>query len=265
MHGAMFGVTFVLASVSATVFLFMRCEGKGRPFGRSARRWALAVIGVTSVLSTVTAAVAVLIVAQLPAALLGLGVAAPSWLWLGELNRRAADRHDLRRDLSSLWLTRLLTRLQEGMADDRQDWCEKRVDDEWSTDELSLAARFYHEYLTERLTPEERRRGRIHAQLGAIQSRLDVVHLIEASASRAKVITALQGSKATKEPRYAKCADDLGRMAGILRHDAYRDLIRLLGLAYNAGHHKMAPYRPPMLLGSPAERVRPGPRRPVEA
>ncbi|MDP9796525.1 hypothetical protein J2S43_005037 [Catenuloplanes nepalensis] len=255
MHGAMFGVTFVLASVSATVFLLLRCKGKGRPFGPSARRWALAVIGVTSVLSTGTAALAVLIVSQLPAALLGLGVAAPSMLWLSELSKRAADRRDLRRDLSSVWLTRLLTRLQEGMADDRQNWCEERVDDEWSSDELSMAARYYHEYLMERLTVEERRRGRIHAQLNAIQSRLDVVHLIEASASRAKVVAALQGSRITKEPRYAKAADDLGRMAGILRHDAYRDLIRLLGLAYNAGHHKMAPYRPPMVL-SPARSPR---------
>jgi hypothetical protein len=34
-------LTFVLASVSATFFLLMRCEGRGRAFGSRSRGWAL--------------------------------------------------------------------------------------------------------------------------------------------------------------------------------------------------------------------------------
>jgi len=40
-----------LACVSATVFLLLRCEGKGRPFGPRSRGWAVLVIGLTGALS----------------------------------------------------------------------------------------------------------------------------------------------------------------------------------------------------------------------
>src|SRR6202000_1163155 len=45
------GLTFALACVSATVFLLLRCEGKGRRFGPRSRGWAVLVIGLTGALS----------------------------------------------------------------------------------------------------------------------------------------------------------------------------------------------------------------------
>lgn len=244
-------VTFALACASATFFLFLRCEGKGRLFGRSSRRWALSVIGVTSVVSTGAAFAVVTIVNHLPSAFVGVGVIAPSWLWVGQIRSRRDDQRSRMRDLSTLWLTWLLARMHESLAEDRLTWCEQRVDPTWSTDELNRAARFYHEYLRERLSPEERRRGRIHAQLSAIEARLNVTHLIENSAGRTKVASALQGSRTTKEARYSRYLDDLSRLADILRHDAERDLVRLLGSAYNAGYYGMTVYTPPRWASSP--------------
>jgi hypothetical protein len=149
------------------------------------------------------------------------------------------------RDVSTLWLTRLLARMHEGIAEDRLEWCEDRVDPAWSGDELGMAARYYQEYLRERLSPDERRRGRIYAQLAAIEARLDVGQLIENGVGRTKVVAALQGARATKDPRYHRYHTDLSRLADILRHDAERDLVRLLGSAYNAGFYKMPMYHRP--------------------
>jgi hypothetical protein len=149
------------------------------------------------------------------------------------------------RDLSTLWLSRLLARHHEAMAEDRASWCEQHVDEEWSADELSAAARFYQEYLRERMSPAERRRSRINAQVNAIEARLITVQLIENGAARNKVVAALQGSRVTKEPRYSRNLGDLQRMADILHHDAERDLVRLLGTAYGAGFFRLPIFTPP--------------------
>jgi hypothetical protein len=209
------------------------------------------VIGVTGVVSTLATFVAVRVVNQLPSAFFGLGVVAPSGLWLTEIRSRRDGRPSLLRDLSTLWLTRLLARMHEGIAEDRLAWCEERVDTVWTADELGMAARFYQEYLRERLSPEERRRGRIYAQVNAIEARLNVGQLIENGSGRAKVTAALQGSRATKDPRYSRYQTDLSTLADILRHDAERDLIRLLGSAYNAGFYKMPIYSRPRRAHSP--------------
>lgn len=245
-------LTFALTCASATFFLFLRCHGQGRPFGPRSRWWALAVIGVTGVVSTAATFIAVIVVNQLPSAFFGLGVAAPSGLWLSEIRSRGGDgRRSPLRDVSTLWLTRLLARLHEGMAEDRLAWCEERVDQGWGADELGMAARFYQEYLRERLSPEERRRGRIYAQVHAIEARLHVGELIENGVERTKVVAALQESRATKDPRYSRYQSDMSRLADILRHDAERDLVRLLGAAYTAGYYKMPVYRRPRRVYTP--------------
>jgi hypothetical protein len=69
------------------------------------------------------------------------------------------------------------------------------------------------------MSPDERRRSRIYAQLNAIETRLTVVHLIENSSGRTKVAAALRDSRTTKDVRYASHLNDLARMADILRHD----------------------------------------------
>jgi len=238
-------ITFGLACASATFFLFLRCHDTGPPFGRNSRPWALLVIAVTSILSTLAAFVGLAVVNHLPGAFVGVGIVGPSGLWLSEIHSQREERRSLLRDLSTLWLSRLLARHHEAMAEDRASWCERHVDEEWSADDLSSSARFYQEYLRERMSPAERRRSRINAQVNAIEARLTTVQLIENGAARTKVVAALQGSRVTKEPRYTRNLGDLQRMADILHHDAERDLVRLLGTAYGAGLYRMPVYRPP--------------------
>lgn len=239
------GVTFALACASATLFLFLRCEGKGRPFGPSSRWWALSVIGITSALSTAVAFLGVIVLSRLPHVFFGVGVAVPSWLWLGQIRNGANDGgRSLARDASTLWLARLLARMHEGMADDRETWCDEHVDPDWSVDDLHMAARAYHEYLWQRFSIEERRRARIHAQLNGIETRLGIVQIIENGVATPKVAAALEEARATREPRYARYLDDLGRLSKILRHDAERDLKRLLSAGYTAGYRNLRVYRP---------------------
>ena len=238
-------VTFALACASATLFLFLRCQGTGPPFGRNSRVWALLVLIVTSLLSTGAAFAGFAIMDHLPAAFLGLGIIGPSGLWLSEIHNRREERRSLLRDVSTLWLSRLLARLHEGMAEDRIAWCERHVDEEWSADELSTAARFYQDYMRERMSPAERRRSRINAQVNAIEARLTAVNLIGSGAARTKIEAVLQGSRTTKDSRYSRNFGDLQRMADILHHDAERDLIRLLGSAYAVGLYRLPVYTPP--------------------
>lgn len=248
------GVTFALACVSATLFLFLRCEGKGRPFGPGSRWWALSVIGITSALSTAVAFVGVIVLSRLPHVFFGVGVAVPSWLWLGQIRNGGGNDsgRTVARDASTLWLARLLARMHEGMADDRDRWCDERVDPEWSVDDLHMAARAYHEYLLQRLSAEERRRVRIHAQLSGIETRLGIVQIIENGVAQPKVAAALEEARATREPRYARYLDDLGRLSNILRHDAERDLKRLISAGYTAGYRNLPVYRPAVAISQRA-------------
>ncbi len=254
-------VTVALACASATLFLLLRCEGKGRAFGPRSRWWATAVIGLTGVLSTALAFVTFTVAHRLPAAFVSLGVLAPSTLWLGQIREGATERRSVYRDTLTLWLTRLLARMNEAMTEDREDWCEARIDPEWHTDELILAARFYHKYLHERLSAEERRRFRIRALRHAIEVRLDIARLIEGNSGRAKVAAALSAARIPQEPRYRRSLDDLTRLDRLLHHDARQDLSRLLSAAYSAGLRRLERYTPPP--ASPPRHGRGGgPQRP---
>jgi hypothetical protein len=240
------GLTFVLACISAAFFLLLRCEGNGRAFGPRSRWWGLSVIGLTGALSTGAAFAVVTVAHHLPSAFVSLGVVAPCGLWLGHIRGEGGGtRRNLYRDASTFWLTWLLARMHEGMAEDRLDWCEAHADPAWDTDELTMAARFYHDYLHERLSAEERRRYRIRWLMGNIETRLDVVRLIDGSAGRAKVVAALNASRLAQEARYRRTLDDLTRLGNLLRHDAERDLGRMLGAAYSVGFHRLEPYLRP--------------------
>ena len=236
------GLTFALACGSACLFLMLRCEGKGRMFGPRSRWWALSVIVLTSVLSTVAAYITVTAAHHLPQAILGLGVLVPSSLWLGEIRQGSAERRNVYRDAWTLWVTWLLARMHEGIAEDRMDWCEAHVDPHWEPDELVRAAHFYYDYLEERLSAEERRRARLRWLLHNIEAWLDLARFIESGGLRAKVNAALSASRLAQESRYRRSLDDLGRLAALLRHDAQRDVARMLSTAYNAGFHRLGRY-----------------------
>ena len=157
--------TFVLTCAIATFSIQLRCDGKGRPFGPTSRPWAILVITLTSILSVSGAVVLALLGSHIPVALLGLGVAAPGSLCLGKIREGIPERRNAYGAALTLWLGWLLARLSEGMAEDKQKWCERHVDDDWSPDELIMAARAYHHYLNDRLSSEDRKRYRIHAHL----------------------------------------------------------------------------------------------------
>ncbi|MFG1702103.1 hypothetical protein ACFLIM_02820 [Nonomuraea sp. M3C6] len=251
------GLTVALATVSAVGFLLLRCQGKGRPFGPAGRWLAIAITILTGCLSAAVALVSGAVLNQYLATV--LGAVAPSGLWLGQMRAKDEDRRSLAREAATFWLVSLLARLDQAMAEDQRLWCEKRVDDSWNVYELSLAAHRYHERIVERLSPEERRRERVHARLDAIERRLDVAALIEDGAARSKVVTALNGSRHTRLARYERYLNDLTRLHGVLRHDAESDLLRLLASAYRAGYRSLpgfVPSAPPVRNAETVRRAR---------
>ncbi|MFC4120182.1 hypothetical protein [Nonomuraea zeae] len=239
---AQVGLTVVLAIVSAVGFLLLRCQGKGRPFGPGGRRLAIVITILTGCVSAGVALASAALLNQHLATV--LGAIAPSGLWLSQMRAKEDERRSLAREAATFWLVSLLARLDQAMAEDQRVWCEKRVDDSWNVYELSLAAHRYHERIAERLTPEERRRERVHARLDAIERRLDVAALVEDGGTRSKVVTALNGSRHTRMARYERYLNDLTRLHGVLRHDAESDLLRLLASAYRSGYRSLPMYSP---------------------
>ncbi|MEU4512867.1 hypothetical protein AB0G05_25520 [Nonomuraea wenchangensis] len=237
------GLTVVLAVVSAVTFLLLRCQGKGRPFGPAGWRLAVAITTLTGLLSAGVALLSALLLDDFLAT--ALAAAGPSGLWLSQMRGKDDERRSLAREAATFWLASLLARLDQAMAEDQWRWCERRMDDSWNVYELSLAANRYHERITERLTPDERRRERVHARLDAIERRLDVAALIEDGAARSKVTTALSGSRHTRAARYERYLSDLRRLHGVLKHDAESDLLRLLAAAYRGGYRSLPVFVPP--------------------
>ncbi len=153
----------------------MRCEGKGRAFGPRSKRWAVLVIAADQpALGRRRGALAVL-GRYVPAVVMSLGIAAPGSLCLGRIREGIPERRTAYSAAPTLWLGWLLARMTEGMAEDKQEWCERHVDAAWHPDELILAAHFYHDYLNERLSGEDRKRYRIRPLLQDVETRLDIV------------------------------------------------------------------------------------------
>ncbi|WP_248965845.1 hypothetical protein [Sphaerisporangium perillae] len=239
-----YGLTFLLAIASATVFLVLRCQRLGRPFGPSSRWLAVVVIVLTALATTAVALVMTGLSDKLHAL---VGIVAPSGLWLGYMRQRQDGRRSLAQEVLTFWLASLLERLHQTMAEDRAIWCERRVDETWSVHQLSMASEHYHERIRQRLSVEERRRERVQARLQAIERRLDVAALIEDGASKSKVVAALGGSSVTRTVRYQRYLNDFARLQGVLVHDAERELIRLLESAYRCGLRSLARYDPVVL------------------
>jgi hypothetical protein len=245
------GLTFVLACASAAFFLLLRCEGKGRPFGPRSRGWAVLVIGLTGALSASLAGAVALLGHHAPLAILSLGIAAPSGLCLDRIREGIPDRRSTYSAAATLWLSWLLARMQDEMAEDKKRWCEQHIDPEWHNDELLMAAHSYHEYLAERLTDAEWKRYKLRALLLDLESRLDVARVVDAGASRSRVESAMNVSRHRRDPRYHRSIDDLTALGNRLRHDAERDLTRMLAAAYRASLYRLAPYTPPARVLAP--------------
>jgi hypothetical protein len=236
-----FVITFVLALVSAGVFLALRCHREGRPFGPSSRWWAFAAILLTSVTSTIAAYIGVTVMQVVPPFVVSIAV--PSGLWLSALDRQPPEQRPSRLpEVPLLGLGLLLDRLHQAMADDRLTWCESRVDQMWRWDQLLAAARHYKAAVKDRLPPGERGRARLDARLKAIEDRLEVVRLIEDGAAASKVHAAMHEGRVTREKRYERYRTDLMRLAALLRHDSERELVRMLGVAYRYRFYRLKPF-----------------------
>jgi hypothetical protein len=234
-----------LACISAAFFLVLRFEGKGRPFGRRSRRWALAVAGATGAVSTLAAVGLAAIGHYMPSALVGLGIVAPSTLCLDRIRDDKDDRPSFVGSAATLWLGWLLRQVEETMAEDKAEWCERRVNPEWLDDELILAMHSYRDFVTERLPPAECDRQRIEVIVTDVEERLHVARLIDSHAPREEVAEALRSPRLSEQAWYERNLDDLTRLGNRLQHDARRDVRRLLMVAYNARLYRLRPYKPP--------------------
>jgi len=237
-------LTFVFSCLSALFFLGLRCQGKGRPFGPRSRRWALPVVALIGTMSTASAAVLALLGFYAPAALFVFGVAAPGSLCIDRLRADMPDRRSTAAAAATLWLSWLLTRLDDEMAAEKRRWVEDRIDFDWRDDTLLLAAHSYHDFLDERLPESERRRHRIHAALASIEIRLDTARLIDSDLPHAKLREQILSSRLGKDPRYRRNLDDLTLLGRRLRHDAIKELEKMLAAAYGNSLYRLERFRP---------------------
>lgn len=238
-------LTFVFSCLSALYFLGLRCQDRGQPFGSRARRWALALIIAIGAVSTGTAEALALLGEHYPQTLFVFGVAAPGSLCIERLRDDLPRKHSAAGAAATLWLGWLLTGLDDAMAEDKRHWVQERIDIEWPSDILLQAAYYYHDFLRERLPEEERGCHRIHAALGDIETRLDIVRLIDSDLPPGKIRTEIMASPLAEDPRYRRILDDLTMLGRRLRHDSVREIDRLLSVAYGNGLYRLERFRPP--------------------
>ena len=255
-------LTFVLACISAAFFLVLRFEGRGRPFGPRSRRWALAAAGATGAVSTLLALGLAVLGHYMPSALVGLGIVGPSTLCLDRIRDGKEGHPSILGMGATLWLVWLMRQVEETMAVDKAEWCEDRVNPEWFDDELILAAHSYHDFVRERLPPDECAHHRIQAIVADVEERLHVARLIDSHAPRDAIAEALRSPRLAEQAWYERNLDDLTRLGNRLQFDARRDVRHLLMVAYNARLYRLRPYSPPQWAAiprHPASREHAGP------
>lgn len=240
-------LTFAFSCLSALFFLRLRCRNRGQPFGPQARRWALPVIVAIGVASTGSAALLDLLGYYAPATLFVFGIAAPGSLCIERLREDLPRRRSSAEAAATLWLSWLLARLDDAMADDKAHWIEARIDFEWPDHTMLLAARHYHNCLCGRLPEEERGCHAIDAALADIEARLDIARLIDSDLPPGKIRTEITASRLGGDPRYRRDLDDLTMLGRRLRHDSVREIDRLLGVAYGSGLYRLERFQPPGL------------------
>lgn len=238
-------LTFVFSCLSALYFLGLRCQGRGQPFGPRGRWWALPLVIAIGAVSTGTAELLNLLAVHARDTLFLFGIAAPGSLCIERLRDDMPRKHSAAGAAATLWLGWLLTRLDDAMAGDKRQWVEERIDFEWASDTMLLAAYYYHDFLRERLPEEERERHQVHAVLGDIEARFDIVRLIDSDLPPHKIRMEITASPLSEDPRYRRNLDDLTMLGRRLRHDSIREIDRLLSVAYGNGLYRLEPFRPP--------------------
>jgi hypothetical protein len=211
----------------------------------------VAVAGATGTVSTLLALGLAAVGHYMPSALVGLGIVAPSTLCLDRIRDDKEDRPSLLGSAATLWLGWLLRQVAETMAEDKAEWCEDRVNPEWLDDELILAAHSYHDFVRERLSPDECERHHVQVIVADVEERLHVARLIDNHAPRDAIAEALRSPRLSEQAWYERNLDDLTRLGNRLQFDARRDVRHLLVIAYNARLYRLRPYRPPQWAAIP--------------
>jgi len=251
---AVIAVTIVISLVSAYGFLVLRCRGTGNPFGHRARWWAFTIVLGTAAISTGLGLAAVAAGGHTIAAYVGLIL--PSGLWLGRASGQNArrDGHGRFGHLIAV-VTLPLSRLDDRMGDDMQDWCDARLraasrHPQW----LSDAADYYYNQIGNRLK-DKRARADLSRWRESIAHKIKVVRLIDLETNPARLQAALQLHPATLNPRRYG-VDDPPRLARRLTAEAENELLLFLAAVYRLGYHRLLiyPFRP-----QPLPRTRPAP------
>lgn len=238
-------VTVAVSAASAYGFLRLRCRRVGRPFGPKAKSSAIAVIVITVIISTGLGVAAVAVGHHVRAVYVGLVL--PSGLWLGEV---AAQR---KRERGSLWprqltasLTFPLRRLDDGMGDDMNDWCDTRLRAALRPPpHLADAAQYYYSQVSGRVKDaqalEELDRWR-----KSIAHKTKIVRLIDLGTSAGRLWTELESDPLTSGmSKYA--VEDPHRLGRRLASDAESEYGLFLASLYRLGFYKLLiyPFRPP--------------------
>lgn len=255
-------VTLVLSLISASGFLLLRCRGAGYPFGPHSRPWAITVIVITAAISTALGVALVAASHHVRAAYIGLVV--PSVLWLGKVSaQRVRRRGRLIPGQLADYVLLPLRRLDDGIGDDLQDWCDARSRAvSGRPEQVADAAQYYYRQVAGRLK-DQADREQLCCWRESIRHKSTAVQMIERGEPAARVHAALQSHPSTSGTgKYD--ARDLPRLARRLQSEAENELHLLLAWAYQRGHHKLLiyPFRPPPAPHSPH---RPGPPEPDPA
>ena len=252
-------VTLVLSLISAYGFLMLRCRGAGHPFGPHSRPWAVTVIVMTAAVSTALGVAVVAASHHVRAAYVGLVV--PSALWLGKASAQRGRRPErlVPRQLAG-YVMLPLRRVDDGIGDDLQDWCDARSRAvSGRPQQVADAAQYYCRQVAGRLK-DDRDREQLYCWRESIRHKSKVVQMIGRGEPAPRVHAALQSHPSTSNTG-KNDTGDLPRLTRRLQSEAENELHLLLAWAYRRGHHKLLiyPFRPPP---APHHRHRPGPPEP---
>lgn len=238
-------VTLVLSLISASGFLLLRCRGAGYPFGPHSRPWAITVVVITAAISTALGVAVVAASHHVRAAYIGLVV--PSVLWLGKASAQRARRrgHLIPGQLAdSVMLP--LRRLDDGIGDDLQDWCDARSRAvSGRPEQVADAAQYYYNQVAGRLK-DQAAREQLYCWRESIRHKIKMVQMIGRGEPTARLQAALRSHPATSHASKYDTAD-LPRLIRRLQSEAENELHLLLAWAYQHGHHRLLiyPFRPP--------------------
>lgn len=255
-------VTLALSLISAYGFLLLRCRGSGHPFGPHSRPWAITVVLITAAISTLLGVAAVAVGHHVRAAYVGLVV--PSVLWLGKASaqRRRRSAPLVPRQVAG-YLVLPLRRLDGGIGDDLQDWCDARSSAvSGRPQEVADASQYYYNQVAGR-PMDDRARERLYGWRESIRYKTEIVQMIGRGEPAARLRAALQSHPSTSNAGKYDTSDP-PRLARRLQSEAENELYLLLAWAYRRGHHKLLiyPFRPPPAAH---REHRPSPREPGPA